>query len=254
MLKIKTVVFLFITLLLSAIIGYLSRPYIDQRIVNNEYTQTNNKNENNSEMNSQETHEQEMQEQSSSTTAFRGRKISAILPQGWTITEYFNGNGSSMLTAGSMYQGLTGIEITNASNVVIFKIEAVSGVGGVDACSEYYKFADNSTQYYNKVLSDAQTVGLNVNVIDLSTQVYSEFTLLNKNFRRIGNNLYWDTISTNDTFDAACGIESHIIQFPCLTFSVNGIENHGYQFSIENSPNEQDLSVLDDILNSIQCL
>jgi hypothetical protein len=47
------------------------------------------------------------------TQTFIGEAVTATLPKGWSIQEYFNGEGSDMLTEGVTYTGLTGLKIFN---------------------------------------------------------------------------------------------------------------------------------------------
>ena len=262
MAKGKNLIFLLISLFLSALVGYMVRPYVNQLVVKEvdssksaeKMEKRMDKSADEADVKKETPKKQTSKKPNSSTKKYDGKYISAILPDTWTIKEYFNGNGSSMLVEGVTYQGLTGVEVLNASHVVVFKMEAVNGVGGVDACSEYYKFSDDNPQYYQQVLTDAQAVGLSVSIVDLSTQPYSEFTFLGKTFRRIGSKLYWDTQPGNDTFEAACGMSAHIIQFPSLSFTADGVTDHGYQISIKNSPSDADLAILDKVLATVHAL
>ncbi len=262
MAKGKNLIFLLISLFLSALVGYMVRPYVNQLVVKEvdssksaeKMEKRMDKSADEADVKKETSKKQTSKKPNSSTKKYDGKYISAVLPDTWTIKEYFSGNGSSMLVQGVTYQGLTGVEVLNSSHVVVFKMEAVNGIGGVDACSEYYKFSDDDPQYYHQVLSDAQAVGMNVNIIDLSNKQYSEFTFLGKHFRRIGSSLYWDTQPGNNTFEAACGIAAHVIQFPSLSFTADGETNHGYQVSIKNNPSEADLSILDHVLSTVQAL
>jgi len=268
MFKGKNLLFFLISLLLAAGIGYVVRPYVSNFVVTqrNSSTSAEKMNKKEEKMASETETKKESSKKGTSKKGisksgsaysrkkYKGKAISAVLPDTWTIVERFNGAGSSMLVEGVTYQGLTGVEVLNASHVVVFKMEAVNGVGGVDACSEYYKFSDDNPQYYQQVLTDAQAVGLSVSIVDLSTQPYSEFTFLGKTFRRIGSKLYWDTQPGNDTFEAACGMSAHIIQFPSLSFTADGVTDHGYQISIKNSPSDADLAILDKVLATVHAL
>ena len=77
------------------------------------------------------------------TTLFTGKYISATLPNGWSIEEYENGQGSTMLNTQETYSGLTGLKIFK-EDVELFSMQAISGLGFA-GCSNYAKFLDENT-------------------------------------------------------------------------------------------------------------
>ena len=251
----KKSVYILVILILLGIIGFLSKPYIESYL--NKNNQTTQETEAESEAKNDDVKERENvknNQVAKKEHRFKGKKIEGVVPDGWTVKEYFDGNGSDILTAGVSYHGLTGIKVFNAQHKDIFKMEAVYGIGGVGACSKYFKFSDDNTQYYNQILSDAQTVGMTVSVVDLSNTTYSSFTFLNKKFRRIGTDLYWDTMPGNNTFEAGCGMQKDLLVFNQLSWIADNEVHHDYHIAIYNSPSNSDLQQLDNVLSSIQPL
>jgi len=184
---------------------------------------------------------------------FKGQYVKGEVPNDWTIVEYQNGNGSDMLTEGVTYTGLTGLEVKNPAGTVVFKLKAVYGIGGAGGCSTYFKFADDSTVYYNGLVSDNTEAGVAApTIVDLQGLPYSPLSIFGTSTRRIGTNLYWDTVPAATYFEAACGMQENLFEFTNPQFSVGGGETHGtYQFTVLSSASVDDLETLDSILNSL---
>jgi hypothetical protein len=198
---------------------------------------------------------QAQEEEVPATTAFNGQFVRAQLPQEWTIKEYKNGAGSTMLTSGVTYTGLTGLEIKNPAGKVIFKLQAVYGIGGVGGCDTYFEFDDDSTTYYNSVLAANSEVGrANPSIVDLRSIPYSEFGVFDARVRRIGTNLYWDTDGDATYFEAACGIQEKIFDFGAPQFRIPSMGGTSgiYQFSVRSSATSDELTKMDAILESLE--
>lgn len=193
------------------------------------------------------------QSTTSDTAKFTGDYITAEMPTGWIITEYTNGDGTDMLVEGVTYTGLTGMKISKPGGTVVFKMEAVSGIGGVDACGEYFKFSDSSPSYQSDVETQSADLGVPTTIVDLTGGTYSEFYFLGKRVRRINNNLYWDKTAGTGTFDAACGME-HMFWILPLSFTADGMASSTYQISIESGVSPADLNSLDDVLESLAAI
>jgi hypothetical protein len=184
---------------------------------------------------------------------FTGKYVTATLPEEWTIIEYFDGDGSDILVEGVTYEGLTGLKIFNPDDDTVFALAAVYGIGGIEACNDYYEFPDNSLSYYQEVATAANEIGITPNIIEVAADTYTEFTLFDLRVRRGGYTLYWDLNSDDpSSFDAACGMNAHIFIFDDLQFSADGNSLGNYQFDLSNSVNEADLLTLDSVLDSLE--
>jgi len=191
------------------------------------------------------------------TKTFTGEFVTGETPQGWTIVEYKNGLGTTMLTSGVNYTGLTALEVKNPTGEVVFAMHAVYGVGGVDICQNYYKFADNSTTDFNSITNyNAEAGEPAPTIVDLSTSTYSSIDLFDIKVRRIGTKLYWDTNPALTTFEASCGALENFFAFGTPRFTI--IEtgnppqtNGGYHFVVLTTATTEDLATLDSILSSL---
>ncbi|HLD96395.1 MAG TPA: hypothetical protein VI794_01565 [Patescibacteria group bacterium] len=184
---------------------------------------------------------------------YKGQYVKGEVPKDWTVVEYQNGNGSDMLTEGVTYTGLTGLEVKNPAGDVVFKLKAVYGIGGAGGCGTYFKFADDSAVYYNGLAADNTEVGMAApTIVDLQGLPYSALSIFGTSARRVGTNLYWDTIPAATYFEAACGMQETLFEFTNPQFGVGGGETHGtYYFTVLGSASVEDLEALDSILNSL---
>lgn len=185
------------------------------------------------------------------TTIFSGDYVTGELPDGWTIVEYENGLGSDLLSTGSTYTGLTGLEVLNPSDEVVFKLEAVWGIGGIEACSQYYQFPDNSTTYYNDMVAQAAEVGVTPTVLTFTESDYVEYELLGITVRRVGTDLYWDRTSGNSYFEAACGMSEMFLILDDISYVADTYTKHDYQWTLEETAPDSELLELDTILESL---
>ncbi len=174
------------------------------------------------------------------------------VPEGWTIVEYKNGAGSDMLVSGVTYTGLTGLEVKNPDGTVVFKLEGVYGIGGLDSCQNYYQFSDDSAAYLAGVQATNTEVGEPApTIVDLTAAAYQDFELFGIPVRRISTAIYWDVTAGDAYFQAACGIRARIFNFTNPAFSGDGTSINSYQFTINTTSPESDLLELDTILNSL---
>ncbi len=180
-----------------------------------------------------------------------GDSVEAILPDGWTIQEYYDGAGSDMLVSGVAYTGLTGLTVTKPGGTVVFEMGGVYGIGGTDACMEYFEFPDSSVAFHDEVFNDSAVEGVVPTVITIADGDYVEYSFLGLRVRRVGTDIYWDAIDGNASFDAACGIMQHFISPADLSFSGDGTAIGNYEIQIVNAPSEAELNTLDGILNHI---
>jgi len=180
---------------------------------------------------------------------YNGNHISAVLPLGWKFVEYLDGDGSEMLDQGSTYSGLTGIEILHEDEVVM-KIEGVSGIGFI-GCRELPRFEDSSPEYEEMQQElNNETGEEEVEFFDYTDVAYSEFQLLNKRCRRVGEALYYDTVEDDEYFQPQC--EVSFLRIEDLGFEMDGgYTGDTYMYTITPETTDENLSTLDQILTSI---
>lgn len=180
---------------------------------------------------------------------YEGIHFNAVLPTGWLITEYYDGDGTTMMDTGASYTGLTGIKIENEGEEIM-TIEGVSGIGFVD-CQELPRFEDSSQEYEQMQEELNQEIGAEEIVyIDFTDTFYSEFEWLGRRFRRIETALYYDTIDEDgEFFQPQC--EVSFIRLEALGFEdEEGFEGDTYMYTISLDATEQELLLLDQILTS----
>lgn len=188
------------------------------------------------------------------TTDFVGNYVQATTPTGWKVVEYIDGNGTNMLSTGPVYKGLTGIEVQDANAKAVFNIKATYGIGGTDQCFAYYKFADWSQADYNtKNAKNQADFGVPAPIVDLTGIPYTSFSMLGLNFRRIGTNIYWDTVPNNNLFEAgSCAFDPMFPKFVGISFNVDGKKNTTYTWKIAVGTSNDDLLKLDGVLGTLK--
>lgn len=191
-------------------------------------------------------------EQAPATQEFEGQYVHGELPEGWEVVEYQNGAGSDMLVSGVTYVGLTGLEVKNPDGTVVFKIKGVYGIGGLGICQNYFQFSDDSATYLSQIQTTNSEVGEAApTIVDLTSTTYQEYELFGVRVRRIGQDLYWDKVSGDTYFQAACGISERIFNFTAPTFTGDSMAIDSYRFTINETSPESDLLTLDEILQSL---
>lgn len=182
-------------------------------------------------------------------TTFEGDYFTAVLPLEWTITEYSDGEGTSMISSeGPSYTGLTGILITN-NEEEIMKIEGVSGIGFI-GCPELPRFEDTDPDYEEKQEDLVSEIGEDIQYLDFTDTPYSEFTWLGKTVRRVQSAIYYDTIDGDDYFQPQC--EVSFIRIEDLGFEdKDGNRGDTYLYTISEEATEEQLENLDKILTSM---
>lgn len=179
---------------------------------------------------------------------FTGTYITAELPEEWAIVEYVDGEGSDML-AEQPYIGLTGLKIFTPNDDEAFWLKAVSGVGGVDACSTYYSFPDDNPAYQSQMQDLADELGMPMTIVEIPEHD-SFYDFLGIWVKRVGYDLYKDRVPGNTFFEAACGI-NELMEISQLTFIAGGYESHTYSESISSGLSSAELVTLDGILESM---
>jgi len=191
---------------------------------------------------------------------FTGDEVTAEIPQDWDIVEYKDGAGTDMVVGGQVYTGLTGLEVLNANNNVVFKMKAVDGVGGLGTCSEIFKFSDTQQTYIDQLIADGQAVegaGFVYQINDLSNETYVNLNIFGNDARRIATALYWNDYNAVGVFNPLCGINAAFIIFDEIEF---GVQNAPagyiapYEVTITTGTTAADLLILDAILNSLEAV
>ncbi len=181
---------------------------------------------------------------------FEGEFVSTQLPDGWSIKEYKDGQGTDMLTSGVTYEGLTGLKIFKDTTEV-FYMQVVSGLGFA-GCPYYAKFEDESTDYYEQILEDNEVSGENVTVTDYTDTQYEEFTWLGVPFRRIAKVYVYDTVLGNSYFESPC--VPSLISFDDITLYTldQDMGSSTYDYGATEDSTLEDLLIVDQILNDME--
>lgn len=180
---------------------------------------------------------------------YDGEYFTAVIPTGWEIVEFENGEGTAMISSeASAYTGLTGILITN-NDEEIMKIEGVSGIGFI-GCPELARFEDTDPDYEKKQEDLVSEIGEEIRYLDFTKTPYSEFTWLDKTVRRVQTAIYYDTIEGDDYFQPQC--EVSFLRLEDFGFEDEG-GNRGdtYMYTISEEATEEQLENLDKILGSM---
>lgn len=185
-------------------------------------------------------------------TNFTGEFVKAQLPEGWSIKEYKDGDGTEYLVDGINVKGLTGLEIKKDENI-IFKLEAVDGYGVID-CGELAHFKDFSKEYEEKWMGGDREIGEETKILDFSNTAYSEVILFGTKIRRVGKTFYYDTVEEGPYFESHC--TRLILVFKDLVFTVgkgsNQSKHSDYQYTLSEDVSEDNLLLLDGILKSMK--
>lgn len=180
---------------------------------------------------------------------FEGEYFTAVAPIEWSITEYSDGEGTSMISSEvSDYTGLTGILIAN-NDEEIMKIEGVSGIGFI-GCPELPKFEDTDPDYEEKQEDLVREIGEEIRYLDFTKTPYSEFTWLDKRVRRVQTAIYYDTIEGDDYFQPQC--EVSFLRLEDFGFEdEDGNKGDTYMYTISEEATGEQLENLDKILGSM---
>lgn len=184
-------------------------------------------------------------------TTFEGEVISAKLPKGWSIVEYFDGDGTESLPDMEMgYKGITAIDVVNPNNKQVFTIQAVSGIGFV-GCPNYALFSDDNEAYRFEQQNASEEMGEALNITDYTNTNYIEFEFLGVTFRRIGEKYFYDMNEGNNYFEPPC-VEG-VLTLEGLYFTDEG--GHVYEayfYGPTDDATSADLLVIDEILGSVK--
>ena len=193
----------------------------------------------------------EEEEEASQYEEFNGEVLSStMIPTGWRVIEYMDGEGTDSLLENETYEGLTGLAIVNAENIRVFSMAAVTGIGFA-GCYEYTEFADDNPSYKAQMEIDATDMGETLNVTDYTSTDYEEFEFLGTTVRRIGEKYYYDTEEGNNYFEAPCFTGLIVLEGLTYTDSSDYVME-AYFYGAEDIATEADLLVVDQILDSLE--
>lgn len=200
----------------------------------------------------------EVDDETGDTITYTGDIVSAELPAGWNIVEYFDGDGSETLVQGVDYSGLTGLEILKEDEVV-FAVRGVSGIGGISACSDLVVFTDTAVGYVDNITDEAALAGITTTTLSILDDDLVEIDFLGTRLRRVSRTYYWDMDTTSDSFDTNCGLDGSAFPFTGVSFysdlgKVTENEIATYWYELSDTAPMSDLEVLDAILASFVVL
>jgi len=186
-------------------------------------------------------------------TTFNGEVVTATLPEGWNIIEYFDGAGTESLPdMGLAYSGLTALDIINPENKQVFTLQAVSGIGFV-GCPNYAIFDDDSPSYRAEQENASDEMGDTMNTVDYTETDYIEFEFLGVTFRRIGEKYFYDMREGNNYFEPPC--VDGLLTLEGLYFTdEDGYKYEAYFYGPTEDATENDLLVVDEILESVELI
>lgn len=192
-------------------------------------------------------------EEESEYTTFTGEVITAQLPEGWSIVEYFDGEGTESLPdMGLNYEGLTAIDIINPDSLQVFTIQAVSGIGFA-GCPNYALFDDDGEAYRLQQESVSDDMGEPLNITDYTGTDYVEFEFLGVTFRRIDDKYFYDTQEGNNYFEPPC-VEGLLTLEGLYFTDSDEYKYESYFYGPTEDATEDDLPIVDEILESIELI
>jgi hypothetical protein len=186
-------------------------------------------------------------------TTFTGELLTAQLPEGWSIVEYFDGNGTESLPdMGLDYEGLTAIDIISPDSRQVFSIQAVSGIGFA-GCPSYALFDDDNEAYRFEQESMSDDMGEPLNITDYTGQEYEEFEFLGVTFRRIDDKYFYDMKEGNNYFEPPC-VEGLLTLEGLFFTDTDGTIYEAYFYGPTEDSTEDDLPIVDQILESVEII
>ncbi|MBU1120168.1 hypothetical protein KKA50_03170, partial [Patescibacteria group bacterium] len=189
------------------------------------------------------------EEETATTTAFAGDTFTASLPEGWTMQEYYDGQGTEYLSDGPDYVGLTGLKLFNPDGVQMFYLAGVNGIGFA-GCSEYYAFADDNPAYRAEAQASADEMGDTMNINDFSNMPYAEYEVLGRTVRRIATKIYLDDEEGNNFFEAPCF--NVVVTFEGLSYTdADSYPYQAYFYGFNTTITGDELLQVDSILESL---
>jgi hypothetical protein len=187
------------------------------------------------------------------TKEVEGDFLTVTLPEDWTFVEYEDGVNDKYLTSGVVYKGLTGFAILDETDTELYRTDAVYGVGSMDVCETYYKFADFDQAHLDDKKADLEELEGTMQIKDMSYASYNEYNILEVRIRRIAADVYWDENDANAKFDAACGgISRYTLPYSTIAYTTDGKTENNYWTKLPlGTTNSATLMLLDNALKSL---
>lgn len=198
---------------------------------------------------------------------FEGKYLYAEVPQGWSVKEFedfFDGEGKPYKY--DQFKGLATLNIYKG-NKEMLSLSSVLSVPEPGVPNELrgkiFRFKDYSPQNENEVIEDikywlpiwneGRKEKIMLEIVDYTNVNYSEVKILGGTVRRVGNILFQDaqsfdntTTFENTTFEASASSTLYIFHFPCTSVSV------GIYYQFAEGITEPDLLIIDKILQSLK--
>lgn len=185
-------------------------------------------------------------------TKYTGKYISADLPTDWEITEYGNGQGTVSLTDGPTYTGLTGLKV-RYNNEEILSMPAIDGIGS-NSCPKLPHFSDSSDIYEKDIKEMVEGTGETFELLDYTNGEYTKYKWLDRDIRRVGRTLYYDTKNNNQYFEPQCMATFVAFETSLFENDSGSPTMNGYMYKINESATEELLQQLDKILESMKVI
>lgn len=194
------------------------------------------------------------------TKLFKGEYMQATIPVDWSIVEHSDAVGMyDFFDTGSItFSGLTGLDIKDENNNIVFQLKGIEGIGGAGGCADVGKFSDTEASYIQMIQEERAMFEFEPTiVIDLSSEDYAEISTLDKNMRRVGSVLFIASEESPSAFNTACGISAQFLTTGEASFNIIDGEFeytvNTYSFGISDGVADvATLEKLDDVLNSLQ--
>ncbi len=195
--------------------------------------------------------EPEVEEEINGFEEYRGSSFSTIVPSGWRVVEYLDGEGADMLFEDAQYSGITALRVFNGSREIL-TMEGVSGIGFI-GCPQLARFSDYSPSYEKEQEDMNAEAMMEMEILDYTNTEYSAFRWFEKNFRRVDKVLFHDVVPNKlgeEYFEPQC----EIMILPIDEFGYTdsyGYESNAYMYRINENATEDELMKLDDILGKM---
>jgi hypothetical protein len=201
----------------------------------------------------EEVSDTEEEEEDDGLNTFEGDVLRAELPDGWSVIEYFDGEGTDSLPGTEMvYEGLTALDIVSPDNRQVFTLQAVSGIGFI-GCPQYAIFEDDNEAYRFEQESTSDELGETLNTIDYTDTEYEEFEWLGVTFRRVDDKYYYDTQEGTNYFEPPC-VEGLLTLEGLYFTDEDGYIYESYFYGPTEDATDADLPTVDMILQSMELI
>lgn len=182
--------------------------------------------------------------------------FSVEIPNAWSVKELIDGETSTTLVEGTVYSGLTGIEIKDETGTLVFKLYGILGVGGA-ACNRITAFPDTEQTYVSELkknYTDNNTGDFTITSVNSGE--YKNLTIFDTQFRRFQNRLYTNLSTKSGVFNPVSSECNSFHKLKGLSFKAtsNGKTENINDFLITIELRETDktkLEILDEVLKSL---